>query len=190
MHSRTRFPAKSAGVPGQCGHARTRGGVAPQRLQESSDPHRIPVRAVHPPDVGPADFAEVVPVLRHGIANGERQITERRAEMSGPAAHAHEFGERAYGQVRHGRGNRITGQQPRERYLAPRPPQLRERHRPQPQPADAPRSGAPGDVVGRNSRTGQDEVSPARAVIDFVAHMVPDVGHRLPLVDQAGRLPL
>ena len=151
MHSRTRFPVRSAGGPGpvwpcphtwRCCAPATAGIVRPS---PDPGPGRPPAgcRSGRLRRGSPGS-----PPWRRRRRAADHRTTSRDVRASRPRTRVP--GGLAYGQVRHGRGHRITGQQPRERYLAPRPPQLRERHRPPPQPAEAPRSGVPGGVVGRN----------------------------------------
>ena len=42
------------------------------------------------------------------------------------------------------------------------------------------------DVIGRHRRTGKDELPGRAAIVDGAAHMVPDRGLDLPLVQEAG----
>ena len=68
--------------------------------------------------------------------------------------------------------------------------QFEQRHRAEVETDDSPRSRVPGNIIGWNRRTGEDEVASPGAVINGSANMVPDCWLRLPLVDQARSLPV
>jgi hypothetical protein len=53
---------------------------------------------------------------------------------------------------------------------------------------ESPVSGVPGDVVGRNRGTGQDELARLPAGVHCPPHVIPDRGDDLPFIDEPRRM--
>ena len=153
--------------------------VSRQRLDEPANFLRIPADPVHPPDIHPPNFVQVVAVSQQRIFFGFS------SEVPGPATDANQRGQVRKGLVLSQAGHRLSLENSLQGYLPGSAPEFEQRHRSEPKAAHPAGSRVPRDVVGWNGGAGEDEVAQAQAIIDGAPHVVPDVGLGLPLVDQS-----
>ena len=153
------------------------GGVAGQGPQKPSHPDRVAPGSAGVVHIGAVDLVEVVAaVLLGGGSAG--------VDVGRPAASAQHPGH--IGEAHLGGRARCLGcrQQAAQRDRAVGVARLEQRHRPEPDPGDAPRAGVARGVVGWNGRPGQDELSRPAPLVTGAANMVPHRRSVLPFVQQ------
>ena len=133
-------------------------------------------------DIRPADFVHVAPHKAHRL----RQVI---AQRTGPAAATDRLDEIDECQARvRRRGLLDTAQQGANGNGAVGAALLEQGHRVHAQAGDATGTGVTSEIVRGYGRPGEDESALAGLLVDGVAYIVPNVGERLPLVEQPGPL--
>ena len=152
--------------------------VSSQRLEATMDSSGVSPHSVDALEIGTAYVVHVASVHTHGLFG-------RGAEMPRPTTDASQFSEFVYGRVGRRIVDRCSLKHTLERHLAGAAAQFEERHGTQAHPDDSASPGVACDVIGRNGRSGKDEMALSGTRIHCAADMVPDHRGGLPLVDQS-----
>ena len=169
---------RSSRVARKCADGHRGRHVARERGQQAADAVGITAHVVDTIDVYASDLVEVA-------AHRLKRLGMREHLMTRPAADRHPGGDVLDGEPGIGTRAEARRQQRFQRDGARRVAGLMQAHGTHAEPSHSGSARVPRDVVRWNRRSGEDELSRLRPIVDGATNVIPDRRFDLPLVDEA-----